>query len=178
MNLPTRPCSWCAAPVVQHRRPGRPKLYCRQGCRQRAYEHRHGLRHRRTERELPGQQARTARPYRGSFSGYERGGYITRLGPRLHALRPVVRPDGRDRRETLCGLIVLQNPGKLFQESDPDSCRTCQSIAAKRPLRYGIEPSSELARLRSVIEEAVEQRLPADDALRWLWENAPHRAAA
>lgn len=170
-----RPCSWCAADVPQVRRPGRPRLYCRQACRQRAYEHRHGLCHQRTERELPGQDGVTRPPFAGSRSGYERGGSIARIGGRLHALRPSVRPDG-GRRETLCGLLVPPNPGRWFQEYDRHACLSCVSIAQNFPLRFVVQPSNELARLRAVIDEAAESRVDPVAAIRWLQSNAPdHR---
>jgi len=172
-----RPCSWCAAEVAQHRRPGRPRLYCNQACRQRAYEHRHGLRHRRTERELPGQDP-LAQPLVGTgTSGYERGGFLSLLGRRRHAMRPSVRPDG-NRRETMCGLIVPLQVGKSFDSADPGSCLTCKTIVSKRPLQFPIHPSNDLARLRSVIDEAVEHRLEPAAALQWLWANAPGRRMA
>ncbi|MEO7370690.1 MAG: hypothetical protein ABIZ69_07505, partial [Ilumatobacteraceae bacterium] len=50
-----RACTWCATEFPIARRPGRPRLYCNQACRQRAYENRHGFEHQRTVRPLPGQ---------------------------------------------------------------------------------------------------------------------------
>ena len=172
-----RPCSWCAADVAIVRRPGRPRLYCGHACRQRAYEHRHGFRHERTVRLLPGQCAddarRRLRPTDGS--GYEAGG-IAILEGKVHALRTSVRPDGR-RRETLCGL--LEAPiGRPFTTVNPKACATCTAVAQRHPLQHPIEPSNELARVRAVIDEAIERRLGPRAALRWLAGDAPVRHAA
>ena len=38
-----RQCRWCAESFAVALRPGRPRLYCRSSCRQRAYERRRGL---------------------------------------------------------------------------------------------------------------------------------------
>ena len=84
-----RACSWCASEFAIAHRPGRPRLYCRHSCRQRAYEHRHGFEHQRTVRPLPGQVIGDS----WSGSGYERGGSIAPFG-RTHALRTSVRPEG------------------------------------------------------------------------------------
>jgi hypothetical protein len=162
-----RPCSWCTADITIVRRPGRPRLYCNQACRQRAYEHRHGFRHRRIVRSLPGQLGddprRMWRPT--DATGYEAAGQAMLRGA-IHALRTSVRPEGR-RRETLCGLLAAPS-GRPFSVHHPKSCATCGAVAQANPLRHPIDPSNELARLRAVIDEAVEQRLAAADALRWL----------
>ena len=171
-----RPCSWCAADVVQVCRPGRPRLYCHHACRQRAYEHRHGLEHRRTHRVLPGQlNDRTPRTdpdraWMGRGSGYERGGWMVRFGRKIHALRPAVRSDGF-RRETVCGLLVPTHMGSWFTQADGESCRSCQRIVAANPLTLPVEASNDLARLRALIDEAVEGRLEPAAALDWLWRN-------
>ncbi|MFT3853122.1 MAG: hypothetical protein QM733_10340 [Ilumatobacteraceae bacterium] len=172
-----RPCSWCTKPVTIVCRPGRPKLYCNHACRQRAYEHRHGFCHQRVPRLLPGQADDDQRPplKPTDATGYECGG-ISLLSGKLHAMRPSVRPEGR-RRETLCGLLQAPN-GRRFSRSRPDACLTCSSIATKHPLRHTIDASNELARLRAVIDEAVEQRHPPAAALAWLHGDAPPRIAA
>lgn len=166
---PGRPCSWCAVPFMTARRPGRPRLYCRDACKQRAYEHRHGLRHVRTVRSLPGQIAGDV--WYGS--GYERGGWGHR-DRRTHAMRTSVRPDGR-RRETLCGAVAVPMAGQYFLPSASTSCATCRSIVAANPLELGISPSNELSLLRAVIDEATEGRVTDAEALRWLRARQPPR---
>jgi hypothetical protein len=161
----TRPCSWCAQDIEIVRRPGRPRLYCNQACRQRAYEHRHGFCHVRTIRELPGQLDDGRHT---ETTGYESGGHG--YGDSIvHALRTSVRPDGR-RRETLCGLLAAPN-GRSFSTLRPHTCKTCSSIASTSPLRHPVEPSNELARLRAVIDETIERRLRPAEALTWLMFN-------
>jgi hypothetical protein len=162
-----RPCSWCATEFVIVRRPGRPRLYCRHACRQRAYEHRHGLEHQRTVRPLPGQV--TGDVWAGT--GYERGGSIAPFG-KTHALRTSVRPEGR-RRETLCGLLAPPTPGQYFTAVHPRACLVCTTVSDSNPLRYGISPSNELARLRSLLDDVDEKRIPPASALSWIRANSP-----
>ncbi|HSB88320.1 MAG TPA: hypothetical protein VLD86_18535, partial [Ilumatobacteraceae bacterium] len=149
------------------RRPGRPRLYCRRSCRQRAYEHRHGFTHQRSVRPLPGQQPGDS----WSGSGYERGGQVAPLG-RSHALRTSVRAEG-SRRETLCGLLARPVAGQHFHTRDERACVTCTQLATANPLRYGINPSNELATLRSLLDDIDEQRIPPTDALNWIHANSP-----
>jgi hypothetical protein len=166
-----RACSWCAADVAIERRPGRPRLYCNHACRQRAYEHRHGFCHERTPRALPGQADDVRRPLGPTdATGYERGGFAYVRG-KTHALRTSVRPEGR-RRETLCGL--LEPPvGRPFSMRERTACASCSAIADRHPLRYPVEPSNELARLRAIIDEVADDRHDVRAALRWLQTDAP-----
>lgn len=171
-----RACSWCATDFPVFHRPGRPRLYCRRACRQRAYEHRHGFRHERTTRTLPGQtEHRALRASSTSGTGYERGGHGYG-GAIVHALRTSVRPDG-ERRETLCGLLAAPS-GRSFSGIHPAACRTCTAIADRSPLRQRVEPSNELARLRAIIDEAGERRHDPAAALAWLVADHPDLARA
>jgi hypothetical protein len=163
-----RACAWCATEFPVLRRPGRPRLYCRRSCRQRAYEHRHGFVHQRTVRPLPGQVSGDS----WTGTGYERGGSIAAFG-KLHALRTSVRPEGR-RRQTLCGLLAAPLAGRHFQAGHQRACRSCSDIAAANPLRFGISSSNELSRLRSLLDDVDERRVPAADALRWIRANSPN----
>jgi hypothetical protein len=163
-----RPCSWCAAEFVIARRPGRPRLYCNHACRQRAYEHRHGFEHQRTVRPLPAQVAGDV----WSGSGYERGGSVAPFG-RAHAMRTSVRPEGR-RRETLCGVLARPVTGQYFTPMHPRACRTCTTVADSNPLRFGISPSNELSRLRSLLDDIDGQRVDPGNALRWIRANSPN----
>ena len=72
-----RACAFCAKEFAVVRRPGRPRLYCNQVCRQRAYEHRHGFEHERTVRPLPAQ----AKGETWTGTGYERSmtGLVRRI---------------------------------------------------------------------------------------------------
>ena len=167
-----RPCAWCATDVAIERRPGRPRLYCNQACRQRAYEHRHGFRRVRTVRELPGQ----ARGERSGGTGYERG-IITYARGKVHALRTSVRPEGQ-RRETLCGALARPMAvGRHFSPWDRRACASCARAARNAPLTLGINASNELSRLRALIEETVERRLDPPDAVAWLRAFRPEAPA-
>ncbi|HEY7625591.1 MAG TPA: hypothetical protein VH761_00935 [Ilumatobacteraceae bacterium] len=104
-------------------------------------------------------------------NGYERGGSIAPFG-RSHALRTSVRPEGR-RRETLCGLLAQPVSGRHFHPNDPRACITCQAVSAENPLRYGISASNELSKLRSLLTDIDEQRIPPADALSWIRANTP-----
>jgi hypothetical protein len=164
-----RACSWCAYEFPVVRRPGRPRLYCRHACRQRAYEHRHGLVHQRTVRPLPAQ----ARGETWTGTGYERSltGLFAGHG-KVHALRTSVRPEGR-RRETLCGLLAAPLAGRHFDALYPRACATCVAVAAANPLRYGIAASNELARLRAMLDEVEQRRIDPAQALHWISTNDP-----
>ena len=164
-----RACAWCASEFAVNRRPGRPRLYCNHTCRQRAYEHRHGFTHHRSVRPLPGQ----ARGETWTGTGYERT--FTGLFPgngRVHALRTSTRPEGR-RRETLCGLLAPPLAGHYFNALHERACTTCTTIAAANPLRYGINASNELARIRALLDETREQRINPAAAINWIITNDP-----
>jgi hypothetical protein len=136
-----RACAWCANEYPIAQRPGRPRLYCNHTCRQRAYEHRHGFTHQRTTRPLPGQtpgETWTGTGYERSYTGLFPG------NGRVHAMRTSVRPE-RHRRETLCGLLAPPLPGHHFNTGHQRACATCTTITTTNPLRYGINPSNELA---------------------------------
>jgi hypothetical protein len=164
-----RACSWCATEFAIVRRPGRPRLYCNHACRQRAYEHRHGFEHERTVRPLPGQ----ARGESWTGTGYERS-QTGLVGSRskVHALRTSVRPEGR-RRESLCGLQVPPLAGQHFNALHRSACKTCIAVTSANPLRFGIAPSNELARVRAMLDEMRERRIDPADALRWIDANDP-----
>jgi hypothetical protein len=164
-----RACSWCATEFAVVRRPGRPRLYCDHTCRQRAYEHRHGFEHERTVRPLPGQ----ARGETWTGTGYERSqtGFVGGRS-KVHALRTSVRPEGR-RRESLCGLLVPPLAGQHFNTVHRSACKTCVLVTAANPLRFGIAPSNELARMRAMLDEINERRIDPADALRWITANDP-----
>ena len=161
-----QPCRWCGREVADAGM-GRRRQYCRQSCRQRAYEHRHGFEHRRTIRPLPGQVSGDV----WSGTGYERGGSIAPFG-KTHAMRTSVRPEGR-RRETLCGVLVAPLNGQHFTPLRPRACKSCTALVDANPLRYGISASNELSRLRSLLDDIREKRIAPSDALTWIRQNSP-----
>jgi hypothetical protein len=116
-------CPVCNGPAHRTLRPGRPKIYCSNACRQRAYrwrKHNH---------------ARTiARPGHRAAGSFVPGG-------RSHALRNprdfVAHPrDRRGRQTTVCG--VLAKPWQLaghrthhdFIDHTGQGCRTCTTLVA------------------------------------------------
>ena len=164
-----RACAFCAKEFAVVCRPGRPRLYCSRTCRQRGYEHRHGFVHERTVRPLPAQ----ARGETWSGTGYERSitGSFDGSG-RVHAMRTSVRPEGR-RRETLCGVLAAPHSGQHFSTRQPRACKTCSTVAAANPLRFGISASNELSRLRAMLDEIRERRIDPAEALGWIDANDP-----
>ena len=167
LSIPMRPCAWCAAEFPVIRKPGRARIYCNHTCRQRAYEHRHGFRHERTVRPLPGQAPGEA----ALGTGYERGGWGIG-GKRVHAMRTSVRPQGR-LRETLCGHLIVPKTGFWFMSGHPQACKVCVRAALAAPLRHPISASNELARLRAIIDEVVEERVEPGMAIAWMANDAP-----
>jgi hypothetical protein len=116
-------CPVCNGPAHRTRRPGRPKLYCSNACRQRAYRWRRD------------HQARTiARP------GHPAAGALVPFG-RWHALRTgrdfvADLSDRRHRQPTVCGAFA--RPARLlphrtdhqFVTASRDACRTCTELIA------------------------------------------------
>jgi hypothetical protein len=116
-------CPVCDRAAHRISRPGRPRIYCSNACRQRAYRYRktNGLR-------------TTATPEAPCESAFTLGGSI---GPR-HALRHRTDfmanlSDGRRRRVTVCG--ALARPTRLSKSRHYDflldsssSCRSCVSL--------------------------------------------------
>ena len=94
----------------------------------------------------------------------------------MHALRTSVRPEGR-RRETLCGLLAPPLAGQHFNVLHRSACKTCVSVAEQNPLRLGITPSNELARLRAILDEMKQRRIDPADGVRWIHANDPLAAA-
>jgi hypothetical protein len=94
------------------------------------------------------------------------------LASRAHALRPSARPEGH-RRETMCGLLALPLPGQHFQFRHPKACESCARITRRHPMQFGINAGAELARLRSVIVDVAERRVPPIEALRWIENSVP-----
>ena len=111
-------CPVCGAPAHRTARPGRPKVYCSNACRQRAYRERRGARACRT----PSSPARTA---------HVRG----RSRDRSHAVRPAGvfpwrPPDSHGRELSLCGAFVRRADPRRWRHTRfvPDlewSCRSC-----------------------------------------------------
>jgi hypothetical protein len=116
-------CPVCNGAAHRTRRPGRPKLYCSNACRQRAYRWRRD------------HQARTvARP------GHPAAGALVPFG-RWHALRTsrdfvAELSDRRRRQPTVCGAFA--RPARLlphrthhqFVTATADACRTCIELIA------------------------------------------------
>jgi hypothetical protein len=124
-------CPSCDRTIDVIHRPGRPRLYCSQACRQRAYRWR-----RRNRAHTVG--TRDTRPEGARARSYDRG---------THALRAAADPlsqrrDRRDREVTVCGLLARPfrlgpyRPGVPFPFALPHSstCRTCEALIQPRPL--------------------------------------------
>jgi hypothetical protein len=150
---PELPCPWCGQDVPNPRRPGRPRVYCNHSCRQRAYERRKGLGvvpppdrliMMPNPRLQPG-----SRP-----TGYEVGHNV--IG-KLHALRPAAVPRPNGQRLTLCGAYAF--PGReRFSPVRPRACLTCAKVARLRPSGRPVQVSSDLARMREVLDRAATDR--------------------
>jgi hypothetical protein len=151
-----RACCWCAAEFAVVRRPGRPRLYCNHACRQRATSTATASSTSEPSTTTGPGQRRCVVGY-----GYEQGGSIAPVRPGTrHADQ---RPSGRRRRETLVRLAGRPVTGQYFSALHPRACGSCTSIAEKTPLRYGISPSNELSRLRSLFDDMAEARVPPAD---------------
>jgi hypothetical protein len=116
-------CPVCDAPAHRTRRPGRPKLYCSNACRQRAYRWRRDHHARLV--------ARPCHPAAGAFVPFGR----------WHALRSdrdfVGREsDLRNRFPTICGAfarparLMKQRTHHQFVPVGTDACRSCAALVA------------------------------------------------
>ncbi|MCU1388236.1 MAG: hypothetical protein JWL72_1574, partial [Ilumatobacteraceae bacterium] len=168
-----RRCGWCTNRFVVVRRPGRPLIYCKQSCRQRAYERRRGL------GVLPPPDRIVTRPggplahLRPRPGAYEMGRIRYGADPgKLHAMRPAGITDVRGRRLTLCGLLA-RPVTRDFAPGREESCLTCELVTRVRPSARPIRLTEDLAALRSLIDVAAvemsrsqasqhEQRPPGD----------------
>lgn len=180
------PCPGCERIVDIVHRPGRPRIYCSQACRQRVYRwrRRHGA---HTE-------ASPAWPVECASA---RSNRLT-----SHALRSERDPlsrrrDRRGRELTVCGLLA--RPGRRHRQEGlkppflpvGDVCRVCTALIAPRPL--GLVPPGSMPppyqpsdRLGEEIVErfrAIDEAWPLDPAIRGLlttvwkpYERRPHTA--
>jgi hypothetical protein len=124
-------CPSCDRTIDIVYRPGRPRLYCSQACRQRAYRWRR--RNGAHTVATGGDRPEGARAY-----SHDRG---------IHALRGSADPlsrrrDRRAREVTVC--VLLARPLRLrpylggvplpFNPPGSSTCRTCESLIQPRPL--------------------------------------------
>jgi hypothetical protein len=150
-----RQCRWCAEHFAIDCRPGRPRLYCTQSCRQRAYERRRGL------AVLPPFDRRVMNdggPLRHlpqGRHGYE-SGLVSALESRIHALRPAGVSERGDRRITLCGVLARPSP-RPFWAPHSTACQTCAKVEDLRPSARPIRPSADLAAMRSILDDVASE---------------------
>ena len=168
-----RHCPWCTRPFTMSIRPGRPRLYCQQSCRQRAYERRRGLGVLPPiDRTFMVPGGPLPQPQRARL-GYE-SGIIRHGGGKLHAMRPAGLSQSGDRRITLCGLLARPIPPPFWSPHER-SCRTCAAVSELRPSARAIRPSADLAAIRTLIDHITAdlshpQPPPPERALQMLYE--------
>ncbi|MCU1393843.1 MAG: hypothetical protein JWM34_2271 [Ilumatobacteraceae bacterium] len=148
-----RQCAWCANHFVIARRPGRPRLYCRQSCRQRAYERRSGAGVLPPSDRIIMRPGGPIAPHRHDRPAYERGRIRPGTG-RHHAMRPAGIVDDQGRRFTLCGLLARGTSGS-FSEYEDGACLTCTMVSRARPPARPVRVSNELAALRALLDVAA-----------------------
>jgi hypothetical protein len=157
-----RQCGWCTGTFAIARRPGRPRIYCSQACRQRAYERRRGL------GVLPPPDRLYTRPggplvHLSPQPGRYEGGRAAGVTGKLHAMRPADVADPVGRRLTLCGLLA-HTTTRPFSPLYDDACSTCARVSHVRPAGRPIRISNDLAALRSMLDGAaveLSRRVPS-----------------
>jgi hypothetical protein len=178
-NRPTqRQCPWCAENFHVAAGPGRPRLYCRVSCRQRAYERRRGLGVLPPSDRLAMHQGGPLTHLPQGQPGYEQG-IMAAWGLRSHALRPAGMSERGERRITLCGVLARPVP-RRFGKSAHDACRTCARVEAIRPSARAIRTSADLAALRAILDDVGAElsrgqpptSAKASDLLNRLWSAA------
>ena len=150
-----RHCGWCGNTFPIVKRPGRPLIYCRHSCRQRAYERRRGLGVLPPPDRIimqPGGPLAHLRPlanrYECGSTGYNQG------RQRTHSMRPSGIAGNDGKRLTLCGLLAHSRP-RPFSRFIPDACLTCITVAHIREPARSLRSSDDLAALRSLLDAAA-----------------------
>ena len=118
-------CPVCNGAAHRTRRPGRPRLYCTNACRQRAYRWRRDH-HARTV-------ATPAEPVPSAFIAF---GRFHAAASRLATSSPSPS-DRRSRRPTVCGVFAAPSRGHIGRRThydflfvSPRSCRRCADLVA------------------------------------------------
>lgn len=150
---PRRQCGWCTGTLPIVRRPGRPRIYCTQSCRQRAYERRRGLGVLPPPDRIIMTDGGPLAHLPSRSKNYERG-EIRILQGRAHAMRPAGITERGERRLTLCGLLA-RPVTRPFDSGGHESCRTCAAVERVRPPARPIRLSPDLAALRSLLDQAA-----------------------
>lgn len=152
---PMRQCGWCCNTFPIITRPGRPLIYCRHSCRQRAYERRRGLGVLPPPDRIimqPGGPLAHLRPvanrYECGSTGYNQG------RQRTHSMRPSGIAGNDGKRLTLCGLLAHSRP-RPFSRFVHDACLTCVTVADIREPARSLRSSDDLAALRSLLDAAA-----------------------
>ena len=129
-------CPVCDRAAHRIHRPGRPRIYCSNACRQRAYRYRraHGLRTTATD-DQPPESARV--PFGRRHALRARGDFMSTLS------------DARRRRVTVCGVLAKPTRYSKLRHFDflldsGSSCRTCVQLV--RPERAA-DPADRATRL-------------------------------
>ena len=160
-----RDCAWCSNRFVVVNRPGRPRIYCRDSCRQRAYERRRGLAVLPPPDRLIMSDSGLLGHLPNRFPGYERG-QVWSVRGRAHAMRPAGITELGERRLTLCGVLARPTIRSFYRVAS-DSCLTCGRVERVRPSARAVRPSADLAALRALLDRAaVDLSRPAGKASR------------
>jgi len=152
-RVSSRSCAWCTTEFPAEFRPGRPRIYCRTSCRQRAYERRRGLAVLPPPDRLIMSNNGPLSHLPNHYPGYERGEIRTLYG-RKHAMRPSGIAELGERRLTLCGLMA-RPVARNFHRTSPESCLTCKRVENLRPSARAVRPSADLAALRALLDRAA-----------------------
>lgn len=146
-----RQCRWCAESFAVALRAGRPRLYCRPSCRQRAYERRRGLGVLPPSDRLAMVNGGPLKHLPQGRAAYEQG-VMSRLGRRAHALRPAGMSERGERRITLCGVLARPVPRPFWPLAD-NACKTCANVERLRPSARAMRTSADLAALRAILDD-------------------------
>jgi hypothetical protein len=128
----TSRCQYCDQHIVRRTPFGRPRLYCKRSCRQRAYERRKQIGIRGASyKPLPPPESRVVYRMKGNRRPVWLKGWVSITSGKGHAVIPGPVQDGRFFR-TLCGLQVrvLNTP---FRPNDGPVCDTCCKLLDRHP---------------------------------------------
>ena len=157
-------CEWCGREFGRRSLVGRRPLYCKQTCRQRAYEER-----RRGALYLGLPKPTIADPRNPGRPEYQAGRGGTMKTPLNHALRPDGGGDRYGARPTLCGATATPLPYNFFPTAAPHgntNCAVCAAIATKFPPTHRIAPLSDVGTVTSLVKPLRSALRTSDAALR------------
>ncbi len=152
----TSMCQYCDQLIVRRTPFGRPRLYCKRSCRQRAYERRKQIGVRGASyKPLPPPESRVVYRMKSNRHPAWLKGWVSITTGKGHAVVPGPVQDGRFFR-TLCGLQVMVLNTR-FRTDEPAVCETCCKLLHRHPPQRILPDLADALALESRLVELESQ---------------------